>query len=121
MDEKLNSLYKSIGSRIREARLKQNMSQQELAERANISLPQISVIECGKSKMYLDTFVRIAEALQISTDDLIRPDIPEVKVLFSKEFSDLLSDCTPTQIDSIMRIAAEVKHTMKMKTEDEDY
>ncbi len=121
MDEKLNSLYKSIGSRIREARLKQNMSQQQLAEKANLSLPLISVIERGKSQMQLVTFIKIAEALQVSTDELIRPDIPEVKVLFSKDFSDLLSDCTPAQIDTIMRIAAEVKNSMKMKSEDEDY
>ena len=37
-----------IGSRIREARVKRRMSQAELADKAGISLPQISTIENGR-------------------------------------------------------------------------
>ena len=39
-----------IGSRIREARIKRRMSQAELADKAGISLPQISTIENGTLK-----------------------------------------------------------------------
>ena len=65
-----------IGKRIRELRLKKNMSQADLADKANISLSQVSDIETGKSSMRLTTFIGIVEALQVSADVLLRPDIP---------------------------------------------
>lgn len=51
--------YLKIGSRIREIRIKKGLSQAMLAEAANISLPHISYIELGKTKMQLSTFVRL--------------------------------------------------------------
>lgn len=73
--------WKQIGSRIREARASKGMSQANLAVKASVSLPLISNIEHGKTRMHLDTFVKIAEALQVSTDHLLRADVPEVKVI----------------------------------------
>ena len=57
-----------IGSRIREARVKRRMSQAELADKAGISLPQISTIENGRCSMKLHSFIRIIEALQVSAE-----------------------------------------------------
>jgi len=106
-----------IGSRIREVRVKKGMSQAELAAKANISLPHISDLELGKSRMMLASFVRITEALQVSADSLLRPDIPEVKNLYQSEFADILDDCTPAEIDSILKIVKELKTTMHNKAE----
>ena len=106
-----------IGSRIREVRVKKGMSQAELAVEANISLPHISDIELGKSRMMLASFVRITEALQVSADSLLRPDIPEVKNLYQSEFAYILYDCTPAEIDSILKIVKELKATMHKKEE----
>lgn len=105
--------YAAIGARIREVRLKKKLSQQELAAAANVSLPHISEIELGKSQMRLSTFVRIAEALQVSTDYLIRPNVPEVYAIYQSEFEDIISDCSPMEIDSIFRIIRELKTTMR--------
>ena len=55
------------------------------------------------------SFIRITEALQVSADSLLRSDIPEVSHIYNAEFSELLSDCSPSEIDSIMKIAAELK------------
>ena len=63
MDEKVMNEYKKIGARIREIRIKNGMSQADLSVKAHISLPHVSDIELGKTKMLLATFVRIAEAL----------------------------------------------------------
>ena len=102
---------KKIGMRIREARIARKMSQADLSENAQISLPQISDIENGKSNMMLSSFIRITEALQVSADSLLRTDIPEVSHIYNAEFSELLSGCSPAEIDSIMRIVAELKAT----------
>lgn len=106
-----------IGSRIRAVRLQKNMSQADLAAKANLSLPQISDIELGKSRMMLTSFVRIAEALQVSADSLLRPDVPEVKSIYQNEFADVLNDCTPAEIESILKIVKELKSTMHKKEE----
>ena len=81
--------YKKIGARIREVRIKNGMSQADLSVKAHISLPHISDIELGKTKMLLATFVRITEALQVSADVLLRPDIPQVNNIYQDFWIDL--------------------------------
>jgi len=113
------SIYQCVGARIREERNRKGWSQSKLSEKTSISLPHISDIELGKKRMKLETFLKIAEALQVSTDTLLRPDIPEVKAQYDSELSGILSDCTPQEIESIFRIIKEFKNSMhsKKKTE----
>ena len=54
-DKDLQREYEQIGARIRNARIEQKMSQADLAAKANISLPHISSIELGKTKMLLES------------------------------------------------------------------
>ena len=79
-----------IGKRIRDIRTNKKMSQADLADKANISLSQVSDIETGKSSMRLTTFIGIVEALQVSADVLLRTDIPEVNNIYKSEFAELL-------------------------------
>ena len=101
-----------IGSRIRDARINRRMSQADLAAKANISLPHIRKKEKGKTSMKLETFIRIIETLQVSADSLLRPDVPEVRSLYQSEFDELLADCSPKELDSILKIVRELKSTM---------
>lgn len=73
---------KLVGSRIKAVRISRGMSQADLAVEASVSLPLISNIERGKTGMQLETFVKVAEALQVSADYLLRPDVPEVKAIY---------------------------------------
>ena len=118
MEEQQN-MQQTIGERIRDARLAKKMSQQELAVKANISLPHISDIERGKQAMKLATFVKIIEALQVSADSILRADVPEVRQLYQDEFSQIIGDCTPSEIDSLKRIILEVKQTMRAQAQQE--
>lgn len=118
MEENKYAEYEVIGMRIRTIRKQRGMSQSDLAEKARLSLPQIGAIELGKTRMLLGSFIRIAEALQVSTDSLLRPDIPQVNQLYQTEFEELLGDCSPEEIDSILKIVKEVKvATRRTKTE----
>ena len=112
MDEAQRVEYKIIGARIREFRQKRHMSQADLAEKTNITLSHISNIETGKSTLLLPTFIRITEALQVSADVLLRPDVPEVNNIYKSEFAEILEDCTPSEIESIIRIVKEIKQSM---------
>lgn len=108
-------LFKHIGSRIKDARVKQKMSQAELAEKAHLCLPQISSLELGKVKMNLFTFIKVIEALQVSADSILRLDTPEGNLVYQNEFSELLSDCTAAEMESILKIVKELKITMHSK------
>ena len=112
MDEAIR-MNQEIGERIRDARMAKKMSQQELATKANISLPHISDIEHGKQSMKLITFVRVIEALQVSADEILRADVPAVNQLYQNEFSQIIEDCTPTEIESLKRILLQVKQSMR--------
>ena len=121
MEDKKHSEYEAIGARIREVRKKKGMSQSDLAVAAHLSLPQVGAIELGKSQMLLGSFVRIAEALQVSADSLLRLDVPQVNQLYQAEFSDVLADCSPDEIESILKIVKEVKTATRRKNETQDY
>ena len=115
MDNTAMEFYQKVGQRIKEIRLQKKMSQADLSVAAKISLPHISDIERGKTKLQLATFTRLAEALQVSSDALLRPDIPQVNSLYQGEFDELLKDCRPDEIDAIFRIVKELKHSLKAK------
>ena len=112
MDES-SRINQEIGERIRKARIAQKMSQQELAVKANISLPHISEIEHGKKAMKLFTFIKIVEALQVSADYLLRANVPAVNQLYQSELGGIIADCSPTEIESLKQILLQVKNSMR--------
>ena len=91
-----------IGERIKQART-------ELAERADISVPYLSKIEMGKSDFGVSVLIRISEALQISTDKLLRPDIPETTIIAADDLSKVLDGCTPMEKASIIETAKNMR------------
>ena len=106
---------KLIGSRIKAVRTDRGMSQADLAAKASVSLPLISNIECGKTNMKLETFVKVAEALQVSADHLLRADVPEVKTIYQGELAEVLEGCSPSEMEAILNIVREVKTSMHKK------
>ena len=61
----------AVGRRIKAAREVKHMTQEKLAETIDLSTAHISVIERGVKVPRLDTFVAIANALEVSADDLL--------------------------------------------------
>lgn len=62
---------KVVGQRIKEAREAKNLTQEELAALVDLSSTHVSVIERGLKVTKLDTFVAIANALNVSADTLL--------------------------------------------------
>lgn len=86
--------YKDIGQRIRMYRKSRGLSQQALAEISNQEPSNISHIERGATKLSLPTLVNIANALNVTADDLLCGSIPAAKEAFDMEASKILEDCT---------------------------
>ena len=55
--------YRAIGKRIKIARIKADLTQEALAEKASLSTTHMSNIETGNSKLSLPTIVSLANAL----------------------------------------------------------
>jgi len=54
-----------LGENIRSIRKKARMSQEKLAEKADLSVPYISEVECGRDNISVDALIRIAHALKV--------------------------------------------------------
>lgn len=66
-----NMNYEALGKRIRQYRKDKGLSQVKLAENAGISPSFLGHIERGSRKAGLETFVNIANAMDVRTDDLL--------------------------------------------------
>ncbi len=120
MDEIIDSnQLKEIGQRIRSARLAAGLTQSDLAFSADIRTSHISDIELGKKQLSILTFCKIIEALRVSADEILRPNTPEVNRIYQNEFSQLLQDCTPTEIESLLKIVKEIKTSLHNKTDND--
>ncbi len=109
----MNTKRKEIGNRIRYARKLAGLSQAELSERLQISPSHMSDIENGKKNIGLDIFMGITEELQVSADWLLRTDIPSVNAIQNQEISELLSDCTAWEIQTLLNILKEIKKAIQ--------
>lgn len=94
----------ALGFRIAEIRRKKHITQEGLAERAGISQIFISEIERGIKQPSLDTFVRIADALEVSADYLLRDDIRAGEAYVFDELTEKLKNLTPAQRSAVAKI-----------------
>lgn len=69
-DEKYQKQLHFILSRMKEERLKANMSQIELSFAAGLSQNQVNCIETGRNIPNLYTFLKICDALNIPPENL---------------------------------------------------
>lgn len=67
-----------FGKRIKDAREKMGLTQFELAEEIKISQNFLGDIERGIKLPSLDTFVKLANALKISTDSLLADSLNNI-------------------------------------------
>ena len=62
-----------IGELVREYRLSKELTQQELAEKSDLSLPFINLIENNRRNLSVDTLLKILSAMEIDPSDFFRP------------------------------------------------
>jgi transcriptional regulator with XRE-family HTH domain len=71
-----------VRRRLRDLRTQRGLTLEEVAGRANIDVSTLSRLESGKRRLALDHLPRLASALSVSTDELLRApeaDDPRVK------------------------------------------
>lgn len=65
-------LYKILGENIRAERKKAGLTQERLAEKANLARNYIGNVERAENKITLETLAQIAKALKVSIRDLVK-------------------------------------------------
>lgn len=100
--------YYKIGQKVRKYRKALNMSQEQLAEFINISVTHMSHIETGNTKLSLPVLVKLANVLDVKTDDLLFDNPPE-KDISVKEIKETLESCTPREAKIIAETVKNLK------------
>ena len=105
--------YVAVGLRIKKARKKADMSQEELANKADLSTHFISNIENGSRKMSLETLVGIANALSVSADDLLCDNLVHSFHVYNKEAQELYADCSTEESRVLVDITEAGKSALR--------
>lgn len=93
--EKMDKL--TMGDRVKETRRKQGMTQEQLAEKVDVSLEYISQIERGLKMPSMQVFVKLVEVLDASADYLLRDSVSTRNLYGDKQIGRKLERLTPKQ------------------------
>ena len=99
--------YMLLGKRIKEARKKTKMTQDQLAEKLGISTAYMSQIETGKATVNLNRLAQIAFLLQTDISYFLSGVTSSNQYLIG-EFNSLLSDRTPEELNLAYRVLNEL-------------
>lgn len=95
----------ALGTRIRQERLKQNYTQEQLAEKLNVSTTYIGYIERGERTLTLAKLIDIANILHVSVDYLLIDSVSPSSSANEKLWLQLLSSATEEKQELILEIA----------------
>ena len=89
--------------RIRHYRNLKRLSQEKLAELTGVSQEHIAKIEAGVNVPSLELLISIANALDVSSDDLLSDNLSARYSEFDKEYHEIFSDCTSDERSILIR------------------
>jgi len=99
----MSSEYKYIGGNVRRIRQSQGLTIQQLSELANISEGFLGVAERGTSSFSNETIIKLAKALNVSTDLLLFENPPDQETATKIDtLVDMLTHCNTADIDYLI-------------------
>ncbi len=81
--------YKRLGERIREERLRLNLTQAALAEAIDISDTYMGAIERGERSLTLDTLVRLVNRLGVTIDYMLADSVSDSDSNIMEQFKQI--------------------------------
>ena len=87
----------TMGDRIKDIRKKQGLTQEQLAEKLDISIEYVSQIERGMKMPSMQIFIKLVEALDVSADYLLRDIVSTGNIYGDKQIASKLERLTPKQ------------------------
>ena len=103
--------YSVIGSRIKQARLAKNMTQEDLADKIDISVAFLSRVERGNSHVNLKRLNQLCNLLDVSEGYLLNGASSSSENYLDKEFTDLIKSVSPEKQKLIYNVAKAIAET----------
>lgn len=88
---------KALGANIHKYRMEKGLTQEETAGKCSLSTNYFRQIELGNKVPRLETFLRIAEALEVSTELLLAGNVSWTAEIRSNELYQKLEDLEPSK------------------------
>lgn len=89
--------YAAVGKRIAAIRKKQHMTQEQLAERTELSIVYISHIENSRSIPSLETLVKLCGVLDVTPDELLLGTRQDMENYLLSDIQQKLLQCSPRE------------------------
>ncbi len=94
----------ALGKRIKAARERAGMTQEDLAAAVDYSVDHVSVVERGVKAPKLDKLVTIANVLKVGTDELLQDNLDAATLLHATELSERLKALSPEGQRKVMNV-----------------
>ncbi|MBQ3835269.1 MAG: helix-turn-helix transcriptional regulator [Elusimicrobia bacterium] len=107
------NIYIALGKRIQEERKNLNMTQEELAEKINVTPKFISFMERGLGLPSVETLISLSKALSVSMDDLVSGKKIKKNEVLANQIIDLLSDLSDKQQKQFFKALKEIKKSFE--------
>lgn len=95
---------RDIGKRIRQKRIEHSWSQEELAEKVNLSPAYIGMIERGEKIPKLETFIKIVNVLNVTSDELLADVLNQGYVIKTSIYMDAIEKLSDNEKRRLYRI-----------------
>lgn len=95
---------KDLGLRLRDLRIEANYTQEELAEKADMSTVYLGEVERGQKVMGVDKFINIVKALGVSADYVLCNELPTGEPYVFDEITEKFKKLDPKQRKTAMDI-----------------
>ena len=97
--------YNIVGERLKRARLEKELTQENLAEKLDVSVAYLSRIETGTTKVNLRRLSEICNLLDVSEAEILSGVSDDSENYLSNDLSNLLKNCSPEKQRIIYKIA----------------
>ena len=94
----------ALGKRIKAARERVGMTQEDLAAAVDYSVDHVSVVERGVKPPKLEKLVAIANVLNVGTDELLQDSLNAGTMLRATELSERLKTLSPDGQRKVMNV-----------------
>lgn len=105
--------YKLLGARVRQERTRKGLTQEQLAEMCGISSSYIGIIERGDKKLSVETLVKIASVLNISTDYLLKDSIRQLPESMVNTLLSAVKDLNQDEMDMVLDVISTMTSHLK--------
>jgi transcriptional regulator with XRE-family HTH domain len=100
--------YKLIGARLKQARLDKELTQENLAEKLDVSVAYLSRVERGTLDISLKRLSEICGLLDVKEGAILNGVSTTSKNYLNEDFVHLLKNCPPEKVKLIYELAKTV-------------